>query len=251
VSSQDSRSSRDFSRWQQPRVGWSIHVVTASGLALGMLALIAVLDNNPKAALLWLTAAQVLDGVDGPVARACDVRNQVPRIDGFILDLVVDFVTCVVVPAAFLYRFDLVPKVLAGPIVGLVLATTALWFSRTDIQGEDHWFRGFPGVWNLIVPSLYLLSINRTAAALIVAGLAIAQLTDLPFVHPVRVKDLRSITLPVMVAWIAALTVGVLSYPDAPAWMATVLLACPTYFIGLSLRQRIIEGRIGRATPVS
>ena len=171
-----SRGSGAHSRWQQPSVAWGIHVVTASGLAMGMLALLAVLDNQPKAALLWLTAAQILDGVDGPVARACDVRNQLPRIDGFILDLVVDFVTCVVVPAAFLYRFDLVPRPLAGALVGLILATTALWFSRTDIQGDDHWFRGFPGVWNLIVPSLYVMSINRTAAAIVVATLALLRI---------------------------------------------------------------------------
>lgn len=224
-------------------MGWGIHVVTSLGLALGMLALIAVLDNQPKAALLWLTAAQVLDGIDGPVARACDVRNQVPRIDGFILDLVVDFVTCVVVPAAFLYRFDLVPKELAGPVVGLVLATTALWFSRTDIQGDDHWFRGFPGVWNLIVPSLYVLSVNRTAAAIVVSTLALAQLTDIPFVHPVRVKDLRNITLPVMVVWIIALSVGVLQYPDGGHALRPILLLCPLYFAGISLRQRMIRNR--------
>ena len=238
-----SRSSGPHSRWQQPSVAWGIHVVTASGLAMGMLALLAVLDNQPKAALLWLTAAQILDGVDGPVARACDVRNQLPRIDGFILDLVVDFVTCVVVPAAFLYRFDLVPRPLAGALVGLILATTALWFSRTDIQGDDHWFRGFPGVWNLIVPSLYVMSINRTAAAIVVATLALAQLTDLPFVHPVRVKDLRHVTLPVMIVWVAALTVGVLQFPDAPRELHTVLIACPLYFAGLTLRQRFLEGR--------
>ena len=236
-------TSDDHSRWQQPKVAWGIHVVTASGLGMGMLALLAVLDNNPKAALLWLTAAQILDGIDGPVARACDVRNQLPRIDGFILDLVVDFVTCVVVPAAFLYRFDLVPRPLAGALVGLILATTALWFSRTDIQGDDHWFRGFPGVWNLIVPSLYLLSINRTAAAIVVTTLAFAQLTDLPFVHPVRVKAMRNVTLPVMVVWVAALTVGVLKFPDAPRQLHPVLIACPIYFAALTLRQWVIESR--------
>ena len=69
------------------------------------------------------------------------------------------------------------------------------------------------------------------------------QLTDLPFVHPVRVKAMRNVTLPVMVVWVAALTVGVLKFPDAPRQLHPVLIACPIYFAALTLRQWVIESR--------
>ena len=34
---------------------------------------------------------------------------------------------------------------------------TALWMSRTDQMTEDKWFNGFPGEWNMVVPTLFLL----------------------------------------------------------------------------------------------
>ena len=76
-----------------------------------MLALQAVLDGKPKSAMIWLLATQLIDGVDGPMARAVDIKERVPQIDGYVLDLVIDFVTCVVIPAAFLHRFHLLPGV--------------------------------------------------------------------------------------------------------------------------------------------
>ena len=83
--------------------GWFVHCVTALGAVCGMFGLIAVADKNDKAAILWLLIAIILDGIDGPVARAWSVRENVPRIDGYTLDLVVDFVTCIVIPVVFLH----------------------------------------------------------------------------------------------------------------------------------------------------
>ena len=81
--------------------GWFVHGVTASGAVCGMLGIIAVSDREPREAVLWLAVAMVLDGVDGPAARAWCVRDHVPRIDGYTLDLIVDFVTCIVIPVIF------------------------------------------------------------------------------------------------------------------------------------------------------
>ena len=135
-----------------------MHAFTTSGIVAGMLALQAVLDDRPKAAMVWLLATQMIDGIDGPMARAYDVKGRVPQIDGYVLDLVIDFVTCVVIPAAFLHQFNLLPVAPVRSLwSGLVVFTSALWFSRTDMMTPDHWFRGFPAVWNLVAPTLYLL----------------------------------------------------------------------------------------------
>ena len=121
-----------------------MHAFTTSGIVVGMLALQAVLDGRPKAAMIWLLATQLIDGLDGPMARAYDVKGRVPQIDGYVLDLVIDFVTCVVIPAAFLHQFKLLPAGSGLALTGLIVFTSALWFSRTDMMTSDHWFRGFP-----------------------------------------------------------------------------------------------------------
>ena len=90
--------------------GWLVHCVTASGAVCGMLGIIAVSDNQPREAILWLAVAMVLDGIDGPAARAWCVRENVPRIDGYTLDLIIDFVTCIVIPVIFLHQFHMLPE---------------------------------------------------------------------------------------------------------------------------------------------
>ena len=54
------------------------------------LALIAIERGEPRAALLWLFVALVIDGLDGTFARAAGVSERLPRIDGEALDLVIE-----------------------------------------------------------------------------------------------------------------------------------------------------------------
>ncbi len=179
--------------------------MTASGAVAGLLALQAVIDNNIRGALIWLVICQVLDGLDGPIARKIDVVLHAPRVDGFILDLVVDYLTCVVVPVALLIRLQLLPQEFQTLIAGLILLMSALWFARTDIETEDHWFNGFPAVWNLAVPTYLVLNLKPNTVAVVTLILCFSQLTTLKFPHIIRVKDFRYLTLPLGSLYIANL----------------------------------------------
>jgi len=178
------------------RAGYALHVMTASGAVAGLLALQAIIDNNIRAALLWLIVCQVLDGLDGPIARKIDVVLHAPRVDGFILDLIVDYLTCVVVPVALLIRLELLPHEFQTIIAGLVLLISALWFARSDIETEDHWFNGFPAVWNLAVPTYLVLDLSKNTVAVITIVLCFSQLTTLKIPHIIRAKSFRYLTLP-------------------------------------------------------
>ena len=176
--------------------GYALHVMTASGAAAGLLALQAVIDGNIRGALIWLLICQVLDGLDGPIARKIDVVFNAPRVDGFVLDLIVDYVTCVVVPVALMIRLNMLPKDFQTLIAALVLLLSALWFARTDIDTEDHWFNGFPAVWNLAVPTFLIFNLSQQKVAVITVLLAVSQLTNIKFPHLVRVVKWRFVTLP-------------------------------------------------------
>ena len=179
--------------------------MTASGAVAGLLALQAVIDNNIRGALIWLVVCQVLDGLDGPIARKIDVVIHAPRVDGYVLDLIVDYLTCVVVPVALLVRLQILPQEFQTLIAGLILLMSALWFARTDIETEDHWFNGFPAVWNLAVPTYLVLNLKPNTVAIVTLILCFSQLTMLKFPHLVRVKELRFITLPFGTLYIANL----------------------------------------------
>ena len=99
--------------------GWLVHCFTGLGALCGMFGLMAVGNGHRKAAILWLVVAMVLDGVDGPAARAWHVSDHVPRIDGYTLDLIIDYVTCIVIPVLFMHRFHMLPRnfsLVVGPV---------------------------------------------------------------------------------------------------------------------------------------
>ena len=187
------------------RAGYALHVMTASGAVAGLLALQAVIDGNIRGALLWLVVCQVLDGLDGPIARQIDVVIHAPRVDGYVLDLIVDYLTCVVVPVALLVRLQILPHEFQTLIAGLILLLSALWFARTDIETEDHWFNGFPAVWNLAVPTYLVLDLKPNTVAIVTLILCFSQLTMIKFPHIIRVQAFRYITLPFGILYIGNL----------------------------------------------
>ena len=221
------------------RAGYVIHLMTASGAVAGLLALQAVFDDRWRAALLWLIACQVLDGLDGPIARRFDVTIHAPLIDGHVLDLVVDYVTCVVVPVALLARLELLPAHYETLIAGAIFLSSALWFARTDQETEDHWFNGFPAVWNLVVPTFLIFGSSSKVVIIVSLVLCASQLTNFKIPHLVRVVDFRKITLPLTVVYLVDLTILSWQYSDSTGSHPTlvekfILLGFPLYIAAIS-----------------
>ena len=222
------------------RAGYALHVMTASGAVAGLLALQAIIDDDIRSALLWLVVCQVLDGLDGPIARKIDVVIHAPRVDGFILDLIVDYLTCVVVPVALLVRLELLPHEFQTIIASLVLLISALWFARSDIETTDHWFNGFPAVWNLAVPTFLVLDLSKNTGAVVTVLLSFSQLTTIKIPHIIRVEAFRYITLPFGALYIGNLFYLSWSYSDSTGVhhqpiATTILSIFPLYIAAISI----------------
>jgi len=213
----------------QRRTGFSIHILTASGAVTGFLALQSVIDNNIRAALLWLIACLILDSIDGPIARHFDVGIHAPHVDGHVLDLVIDYVTCVVVPVVLLINLQIVPPRLATMIAALILITSALWFARTDQETEDIWFNGFPAMWNIVIPSFLLLGTSKNIAAIVCVFFCFAQLTTVKFPHIVRVKAMHKSTYTAATIYFGAFSLLSANYPHDNSVLRYILLVGPVY----------------------
>ncbi len=222
------------------RAGYALHVLTASGAVAGMLALQAVIDGHWRMALIWLIVCQILDGLDGPIARRLEVTIHAPRIDGHILDLIVDYITCVLVPMALLVRLDLLPHHYQTLVAGFIILFSAIWFARTDLETDDHWFNGFPAVWNLVVPTLLICNSGRTTVLIVSLILCISQLTNFKIPHLVRVKYQRHFTLPLAIIYLADLTILSWRYNDVTGVNASrletaILIIFPIYILFISI----------------
>ncbi|WP_316178802.1 phosphatidylcholine synthase [Bradyrhizobium sp. SZCCHNRI1009] len=209
---------------------FSVHVFTALGAGVALLAMLEAVREHWTAMFWWLGAALVIDGIDGPMARRLDVVHVQPDWSGDVLDLVVDFTTYVFVPAyAITASGMLLP--LAAPVIGVGIAVTgALYFADRRMKSNDNHFRGFPGLWNIAAFYLFLLHPSPSLATL---GLAVLiALTFVPFhvIHPVRVERLRWLTLPLVALW-GVLVIDVLGNNFAVGSIVTALLCAIALYI--------------------
>jgi len=216
---------------------WAIHAFTASGAVIAMLALTAVTSGDPQAAFLWLGLAFVVDGLDGPLARRYRVMDVLPRISGEILDLVVDYLTYVVVPAVMLASLGLLPEGWGAVTAGVVLAVSLYTFANKDMKTEDNYFEGFPAVWNVLVLYMWALETDPWANLALIAVCCALTFTRLKFTHPMRVVKLRVLTLTLTGLWAALSLAVVLAYPTAPIWVVVPWIALVGYFLWLTVHR--------------
>lgn len=180
---------------------FSVHIFTAFGAAIALLAMLEAVREHWAAMFGWLGVALVIDAVDGPIARRLDVKNVQPNWSGDVLDLVVDFVTYVFVPAYAIVASGLLLPV-AAPLLGIaIIVTSALYFADLRMKADDNHFRGFPALWNAAAFYLFLLHWPPLSSTLLVAALVV--LTFVPFhvLHPVRVVRLRWLTMSLIALW--------------------------------------------------
>src|SRR6202142_3455251 len=110
----------------QRAAAFSVHVFTALGAGIALLALLEAVREHWAAMFWWLWAALLIDALDGPIARRLDVVRLQPNWSGEVLDLVVDFVTYVFVPAYAITASGLVLP-LAAPVLGIgIVVSSAL-----------------------------------------------------------------------------------------------------------------------------
>jgi phosphatidylcholine synthase len=213
--------------------------LTACGAALALLALIAAARADWAAMFVALGLALIVDAIDGPLARKLNVVQRLPRWSGATLDLVVDYVTYVFVPAYGIAASGLLPLALAVPAGTAIAISGALYFADGEMKTEDNYFRGFPGVWNLMAFYLLLLKPPPWIAAAAVALFVALTFLPLRFVHPFRVAWLRPLSIGLLVLWaiLAVIAVGDELRPDL--WVTASLGAIGLYFLAIGwLAQR-------------
>ena len=215
--------------------GYLIHSITAFGAIAGLISLEEFINGHIQSGLLWLIICQIIDGFDGPIARRIDIHLHATRFDGHILDLVVDYVTCVMVPVAMLIRLDLLNNKFSFLYCATIIFTGALWFARTDQETEDHWFNGFPAAWNLVIPTFIILDTKESYVQLIILTLCVLSLTKLKFPHLVKVEFMRGLTWTLALVYFISLTWLSVQYPNGPDSIKPVLILFPLYIFAISI----------------
>src|SRR5664279_3705815 len=207
-----------------------VHIFTACGAALGLLALLLATGGHWSAMFVCLGLALVVDDIDGPMARTFKVAELLPRWSGETLDLVVDFTTYVFVPAYAIAASGFLPDALAIPAGLVVVITGALYFADREMKTRENYFRGFPATWNLAAFYLYILAPPPWFAAGAIVVLAALSFAPIRFVHPLRVKHFRLLNMALMALWTVLAIVAIIQNLDPDPYVTLPLAAIAVYF---------------------
>jgi phosphatidylcholine synthase len=218
--------------------GFAVHIFTAAGAALALLGLLAAVQGAWDVMFACLGLALIVDGVDGTMARGLKVAELLPRWSGDVLDLVVDFVTYVFVPAYAIAASGLLPPGLGAPAGIVIVMTGAIYFADRRMKTTDNYFRGFPTLWNVVAFYLFILKPAPWLAAFLVALLAVLTFVPFKFLHPFRVARLRVVSLAAVALW-SLLAAYALARALAPGpWVAGALVALAVYFLAVGLTEK-------------
>ncbi|MCK0120184.1 CDP-alcohol phosphatidyltransferase family protein [Loktanella sp. F6476L] len=222
-----------------------VHLLTASGAVFAMLAMLAAVELDWSMMFVWLVVAFFVDGIDGPLARKYDVKTNAPIFDGVLLDLIIDYLTYVFVPAYALFKSGLLPGWTGWVAIIVITFASALYFADTRMKTKDYSFSGFPGCWNMVVLVLFAIQPNFYVSLVLVAVLAAAMFFPIKFVHPVRTARWRMVTLPVAIAW--TVFAGWAAWVNFdPASLAHYgLMLTSIYLLGAGAMQQVIHGKDG------
>ena len=218
----------------------SVHLFTATGAVFAMLAMLAAADAKWSLMFLWLIVAFFVDGVDGPLARKYDVKTNAARFDGMLLDLIIDYLTYVFIPAFALFKSGLLPGWTGWIAIIIITFASAMYFCDGNMKTKDNSFHGFPGCWNMVVIVLFALSPNFWFILALIGLLAISMFLPVKFVHPVRTVRWRAVTLPMAMAWVvfAGWAAWVDFHPQS--WAHWGLIVTSMYLVTAGLFQQII-----------
>lgn len=212
---------------------WGVHLYTALGAALGLLAIYFASQRDFRASFIAMGAATAIDSSDGPLARWLMVKTRVPSFDGALLDNIVDYLTYTVAPVFLMLEAGIIPGSRWGlGLACFVVLAGVYGFCRTQAKTDDNYFLGFPNYWNLVAFYLFCLGAGAVFNVAVLLIFAVMVFTPLKFIYPNKTVPLRPVTLTLGIIWAFVTVAAVLMIPTVnPIMLWTGLSFIAYYFI--------------------
>ena len=136
-----------------------------------------------------------------------------------------------------IYWFQMVPNGWEIVIPAGIFAVSLYTFANINMKTEDYYFSGFPALWNIVVLYFYILNTNHYINLIVIIFLSILTFIPIKFVHPLRVKKLRNITIFCTIIWSATTLKLVTTFPEINLFnekiVLTIWIICSFYFAAI------------------
>lgn len=220
---------------------WIVHLFTASAACIGVFSLDKIYHHEYIFAL-WLMGVTVfIDAVDGSLARRVGVKEILPKIDGALLDNIVDYLNYVITPCFFLLvKPNMLPAEYVVIIISAITITSAYQFCQDDAKTPDHFFKGFPSYWNIAIFYMYIFDTSGYFNMLILSLLCILVFVPVKYVYPSRLDYLTESKVLKVLMHCCSAVYGVSSfcllynYPDTNSLWLLLSLSYISMYLFLS-----------------
>lgn len=220
---------------------WAVHLFTASAACIGVFTLSKIYQHQYVYAL-WLMAITVfIDAVDGSLARLVKVKTILPKIDGALLDNIVDYLNYVITPCFFiLVKPGMLPEEYSVALIAAITVTSAYQFCQDDAKTPDHFFKGFPCYWNIAIFYMFIFNTSSTVNGFLLAVFCILIFVPVKYVYPSRLDYLTDSKLLKILMHCCSTIYGICSvclllyYPDTNNLLVTVSLGYVAMYLFLS-----------------
>jgi phosphatidylcholine synthase len=220
-------------------MAWAVHAFTASAAFIGTLTLLKIYQGQFVQAIWLMALTVVIDALDGTFARLLRVKTVLPSVDGALLDNLVDFLNYVITPCFFLIvKPGMLPFPYAYWIIAAITTASAYQFCQLDAKTPDHFFKGFPSYWNVVVFYMFIFNTSWETNAILLIILCILIFIPIKYVYPSRLDYLTESKKLKILMHICSLSYGIsaifilLYHPNPhPLWLLVSLGYVSLYII--------------------
>lgn len=212
-----------------------VHVFTGLGIVCALFAMREGIAGRVEQAFIWLGVALFIDGVDGYLARRVKVWEVLPKFSGETLDLVIDYVTYVFIPAMMFLEAKVLTGVWGNAVAAMICLSSLYHFCDEGSKSEDNCFVGFPAIWNIVAFYIFAFQPSAFWTYAILLFCIVMTFVRFKWVHPMRVIALRGLTLAATLAWAAAAAWTVWKGFPANGYAKATLIVVAVYGVALSI----------------
>lgn len=212
---------------------FSVHILTASGAFFAFLGVAAASQYRFIDMFWWLGLTLIIDGFDGPIARKMRVKEVLPNWSGDNLDNIIDYLTYVIIPTFALYQSNLLGSNWSSIASGMIVVSSAIYYAYKNLKTEDHFFSGFPVVWNMVVFFIFASGAKTTVSIIIIITSVILTFVPINFLHPIRVVQLRPLNILVFLCWCSLSVYALILGFKVPSWFYIAFSICGIYLYSI------------------
>ena len=198
----------------------------------------AAIEKDWPRMFFILGAALFVDGVDGWMARRLDVAQRLPRWSGDVLDLVVDYLTYVFIPAFVVVWSGLLPPLAAIPCAIAIMLSGALYFADTRDEDEGQLLSRLSGG---VERAGVLSAVAQARSVDRGRGRCAAGGGDVPpgsFRASVTGRARRMLTIALLGIWSVLALIALMRDMMPGPWITAALCAIALYFLGAGFLRR-------------